>query len=177
MATSSPNHGSFELSDTFINLEDTPMDTFLEVPSGGMDFEELKSKLQEIYLENTAFETRKSLLQTLVNENLATRDIYSFIKNQAQLRLVDKRLDNETLKQAMKTKISDLKTSCVRGEERKKKYEIELRKSFGNKRHKFRRCIKTLKSKAGILRRRKLNLYRKKIRHYREVQKESFMTN
>ena len=59
MATSSPNHGSFELSDTFINLEDTPMDTFLEVPSGDMDFEELKSRLQEIYLENTAFETRK----------------------------------------------------------------------------------------------------------------------
>ena len=81
MAVSPPLIGSLEPMDTINYLEDIPTDTLIGVPRGDMDIEGLKNRLQEIYIENMELETRKSLLQTLVNENLATRDIYSFIKN------------------------------------------------------------------------------------------------
>ena len=63
-----------------------PTDTPADVPSGSMNIKELSSRLQELYIATTEFGARKELLETLVNENLTTRDIYYFIKNQAHLR-------------------------------------------------------------------------------------------
>ena len=66
-----------------------PLDTGDRVPSGNLNLSELKTKLQETYVKIVEDETRKSLLETLVNENLGTRDVLSFIKTQASLRHVD----------------------------------------------------------------------------------------
>ena len=69
------------------------MDTLAEVPRGSMNLRELKSRLEELYIKTAEFGARKELLENLINQNLTTRDVYHFIKNQAHLRLIDTRLD------------------------------------------------------------------------------------
>ena len=153
------------------------MDTQREVPSGELNFDELKTRLQETYIKSTEYETRRKLLNTLVNEDLATRDIYSFLMNQAQNRLMDKRLDKKILKQAMGAKISDLKASHKQSEIDSKTLEKLLKRALNNKRQKFRRCIRSLKNKSKKIKHLMIKSYKKKIRHYRNTQKEQFMVS
>ena len=69
-----------------------------------------------------------------------------------------------------------MKTSHIHGEKKKKNFEVELKKKFGNRRQRFRRCVRPLKEKAYSLRQRKIKIYKKKIRHYRETQTQPFMS-
>ena len=75
--------------DTYLLENINLMDTHIEVPSGELNIEELKNRLKETYIKSTEYETRRNLLNALVNEDLASRDIYSFLMNQAQNRLMD----------------------------------------------------------------------------------------
>ena len=75
--------------DTYLLENFNLMDTHIEVPSGELNIEELKNRLKETYIKSTEYETRRNLLNALVNEDLASRDIYSFLMNQAQNRLMD----------------------------------------------------------------------------------------
>ena len=100
-ASSNLNTVSLE-SETIIIKNVKPMDASLDVPSGSLNITELSNRLQETYNAVTEFDLRKELLENLVNEDLATRDIFSFVKGQAKLRLIDKRMDKKTSRQAMR---------------------------------------------------------------------------
>ena len=49
------------------------------------------------------------LVKTLISENLATRDIHTFARNQSELRSIIKSLDRKTMTSAMRTKLKDMK--------------------------------------------------------------------
>ena len=154
--------------DTIYEVKST--DIHSEVPSEYLNFEERKNRLQETYIENTELESRKRLLESLLNEKLATRDIFHFLKNQAQQRRVDKSLDTESLNQTMRTKITDIKRSRGEVNKERKKLEEELRERLKGKRHKFRRCVRPMKIECKRIREKLIKKYRRKIRHYRETQ-------
>ena len=147
-----------------------PLDTGDRVPSGNLNLSELKTKLQETYVKIVEDETRKSLLETLVSENLGTRDVLSFIKTQASLRHVDKRMDVITLRSAMKTKIKDLRQSRKRNIQIAEQLENNLRTLLENKRSKFRRHMNQIRKHVATVRDRKKQAYRKKLDHYRSKQ-------
>ena len=137
-ASSNLNTVSLE-SEAIIIKNVKPMDASLDVPSGSLNITELSNRLQETYNAVTEFDLRKELLENLVNEDLATRDIFSFVKGQAKLRLIDKRMDKKTSRQAMRSKITDLRRSKNRAKIRLKLLEKDLRVALNNKRHRVRR--------------------------------------
>ena len=68
---------------------------------------ELEERLKQEHILVMDEEQRLSLLIGLKNKGLTTRDIMSFIKNQADLRSVLKGLDKATSNLAMNSKIQD----------------------------------------------------------------------
>ena len=50
----------------------------------------------------------------MLSKGLATRDVISFVRKQANLRLEIKTLDNPTVKAAMKAKLMDIKINKSR---------------------------------------------------------------
>ena len=143
------------------------------VPSGEKNFDELKQELQETYIKIMEIETRKILLETLINENLATRDIFFFIKKQAELRVVDKQLDEDTMKLAMRQKIKDLRKALKIQKAKALTLEQLLRDVLGNNRRKYRRLKSEMKIKVFKMRRNKWLAYRRKIKHYRKIQQRA----
>lgn len=172
MAASSHTNAVSLESEVNIIENVNPMDTNVDVPSGSLNITELTNRLQETYNAVTEFDLRKELLENLVNEDLATRDIFSFVKGQARLRLIDKRMDKKTSRQAMRSKITDLRRSKNRAKTRLKLLEKDLRTSLNNKRHRVRRYLKKLRDKNNLIRKKKKALYRTKIEHYRGIQRD-----
>ena len=152
-------------------IEPDPLDHM--VPSGEKNFDELKQELQETYIKIMEIETRKILLETLINENLATRDIFFFIKKQAELRVVDKQLDEDTMKLAMRQKIKDLRKALKIQKAKALTLEQLLRDVLGNNRRKYRRQKSEMKIKVSKMRRNKWLAYRRKIKHYRNIQQRA----
>ena len=175
LADSSTFQGLNETVNHF-NCGVTSKDVLGDIPSEDMNLDELRYRLQETYIKSAELETRKNLLETMVNEDLATRDIYSFLKNQAQLRIMDKRLDKGILKQAMKTKIGDVKTSYANNEREKKSYERSLRTVLRSKRHKYRKYVRALREEESKIKLSKKKAYRKKLDHYRKIQTKPFLS-
>ena len=160
MAASSHTNAVSLESEVNIIENVNPMDTNVDVPSGSLNITELTNRLQETYNAVTEFDLRKELLENLVNEDLATRDIFSFVKGQARLRLIDKRMDKKTSRQAMRSKITDLRRSKNRAKTRLKLLEKDLRTSLNNKRHRVRRYLKNLRDKSKLIRKKKKALYK-----------------
>ena len=65
--------------------------------------------LLEIHRNIMKDELRVWLLRSLINKNLATRDIYHFSVNQARQRSFKTELDKPTITAAMNIKIEDIK--------------------------------------------------------------------
>ena len=152
-------------------MESEPLGNLIIASSGGMNLSELKVKLQELYVDNMENRTRKLLLDTMLNENLATRDIFSFGMKQAQIRLFEKNLDKETMKHAMESKIKDLR-QAIKNTRREILWIEKLLRSRLGKRHKYKRCVKVMKKKIDRMREKRKETYRRKLEHYRSTQNE-----
>ena len=123
--------------------------------------ERLKEKINRI----TNTEARIWLFKRMLERGIATRDVQSFIENQAELRKEFKIVDESTLKVSMKAKLKDaslsLKTLRKKAQEIRKLLLLEC----DNKRHKLRRITKTLKNDSSKLKDNLINKYQKKIEH------------
>ena len=67
----------------------------------------IEERLEKVMHETLEEQDRLHLLKNLDKKGLATRDIISFISNQADLRRVNKNLDLPIASKAMKSKIKD----------------------------------------------------------------------
>ena len=76
-----------------------PVDAFYT----GDNTDSLQEKIHKVLEE----QERLQLLKNLNKQGLCTRDILSFVVNQADLRTINKELDSITTSDAMKTKIKD----------------------------------------------------------------------
>ena len=169
MATSSTLNDQSIMDGSQITWNFTLTDS-QEVLVGDMNINELGRELRETYRKIAINETRKILLESLVKEELATRDVYSFLKNQAQLRIFNKCLDKNISRLAMKAKISDIRTSLRGLDSKRKSIERCLRERLERKRHKVRRFIKPLREEALKVKKIQIAKYMKKINHYKAVQ-------
>jgi len=87
------------------------------------------------------------LFSKLLSNDISTRDIYSFVRKQADLRRVHKIMDKPMTKAAMKSKLNDACAFSVRQRRVVNKLKLDLLKATGNKRYKCRRILKQIKSK------------------------------
>ena len=74
-------------------------------PVGTRSISGVESNLLKASIKSTKNEARSWLLRSIISRNLATRDIYSFVLNQAELRRFNKVPDSLTIKRAMRMKL------------------------------------------------------------------------
>ena len=79
--------------------------------------------LNKTYRNISDSKLRIWLLRSLMSWNLSTRDVYSFVKRQSELRSVIKTLDRRTMTEAMRTKLKDIKLLLARHINKKKRLE------------------------------------------------------
>ena len=87
---------------------------------------------------------------SLLNNNISTRDIHSFVQKQAELRKVHKKLDKPMTRCAMRSKLNDACAFSVRQRRLVDKIKKRLLNVIGNKRFKFRRIIKQVRAKLEV---------------------------
>ena len=83
----------------------------------------------------------------MLSKGLATRDVISFVRKQANLRLEIKTLDNPTVKAAMKAKLMDIKINKSRLLSKLGSLKKILLAKLDGKTFKLRRYMNKLKTK------------------------------
>ena len=68
-----------------------------------------KSEIQQTLFSYAVTRAREWLLKQMLKKGLATRDVISFVRKQASLRLENKTLDGQTVRVAMRAKLVDIK--------------------------------------------------------------------
>ena len=131
------------------------------------------SEVQDIHGRAMIEECRIWLLNSLQSKHLCTRDIYSFISNQAKLKSQDDVLDESTSRSAMRSKILDLRKSLIKTYKMRRKRENELLDLLDNKCFSLRKHLRKIRSKVRVERERIMKSYRSKVEHYELKQKRS----
>ena len=88
-------------------------------------------EVQEMHEKVMIDECRIWLLNSLQSKHLCTRDIYSFISNQAKQKRQDDVLDESTSRSAMRSKTLDLKRSLIKTYKLRRKKESERNNGRG----------------------------------------------
>ena len=121
------------------------------------------SELLETFMKTMKLECRQWLLQTLVSQNLCTRDIYFFILNQTNLRVEDQNLDVGTARAAMKSKILDVRRSLYKTYRIRRLMEKELLSLLNNKCYKLMRMVRKIRLQVKKEREKIIKNYEQKI--------------
>ena len=87
------------------------------------------------------------LFSKLLNKNISTRDIYSFLSKQAQIKKVHKGLSKPMSSAAMRSKLNDACAFTNRQRRVVNKLKRDLLKATGNRKFKQRRIIKQIRVK------------------------------
>ena len=124
------------------------------------------SEVREIHGKAMMEECRIWLLKSLQSKHLCTRDIYSFISNQAKLKSQDDILDSSISRSAMRSKILDLRRSLFKIYKLRRKRENELLELLGNKGYSLRKNLRKIRSDIKKDREKIMKTYRSKIEHY-----------
>ena len=136
---------------------------------GSRHFDRVKKELIKTYKNISEGRLRIWLMKTLMSENLATREIYTFIKNQSELRSIIKSLDRKTMMSAMKMKLKDMKLVLSKNIFKKKFQESKMKEKYGL--NALKTCEKENKY-ITVNERKKRKKYWKKIDHYRHCQRD-----
>ena len=115
-------------------------------------------------------ELRLWLLRNLMNKDLATRDIYYFVKKQGELRTTIKNPDRKTVRQAMSAKLCDVKATLKRNYKDRKVLRSVVLGELDGKGFVLRKKLKEMKRNIDKEKERIKAKYEKKIAHYVQVQ-------
>ena len=99
------------------------------------------SELVKNWRKLNSTECNIKLFTSLLNKNISTRDIHSFVQKQADLRKVHKGLDKPMTRAAMRAKLNDACAFSVRQRRIVEKLKKKLFAATGNKRFKQRKII------------------------------------
>ena len=130
----------------------------------------LYSELSEILFEISTAEARLWLLRSMISDNLLTRDVLSFVNNQANLRVVNKERDQITIKAAMNAMLVDTEDSLNKLKLRFKTLKTTLLAEVGGRYFKMNRILNKLMKKPRKNKKKKMEQYRRKLDHYRKTQ-------
>ena len=131
------------------------------------DLSELEEYLHQI-MQN---ESRIWLLRALIRENLSTRDVFSFAKKQAEMRVTIKDLDPATIRQAMMAKVRDLRATLRTQLNSKMKTEDRIRQTLKEEKYKLKYWLRKIRKPINEERNKIFKKYSKKIDHYIVIQR------
>ena len=129
-----------------------------------------EQELLRLHMTMMKHRLRIKLLRTLVNQKLATWDVFHFAKGQADLRNNKKTPDWATIESAMMAKIYDLKIVLKKSLFLLPKLRLELLEKFGGRKYKMGMCIRQIKTTVQKEKNRIWDKYKKKVAHYRKHQ-------
>ena len=109
------------------------------------EFPGLRGKLKEISFRIVKAESRLWLFKRMLKLNIATRDVYSFVKTQADLRREFREVDVATLRVAMKAKIKDTELNLNNLHKEANVIKKEILAETGYKQFKLLRIVKFVK--------------------------------
>ena len=124
---------------------------------------------------------RLLLINQMFKKKIITPDIYHFALKQSSLRTVNKEPDPKTVTAAMLAKQKDLKIVLFRLRKERKKLESILLDELGGRKYKWKKLLKRSRNMARDNKKKKLELFEKKLEHYESNQvkiapkKEHFM--
>ena len=108
----------------------------------------MRDKLQEIQKKIAVEEERVRLLKNLQSKGLTTRDVASFINNQAKIRSVDKYPDRHTALAAMSAKIRDSNKALKMKRETRHNIKEEYKTLVNNKGYQVKKIMKDTRTQA-----------------------------
>ena len=116
-------------------------------------------------------ELRLWLLKSLLERDLATREIYYFVKKQGDKRETNKKPDIMTIRSAMSVKIKDLLRSLKRSRLKRSICKKRLLEDLDHKSYRLRKRWRAITNSLRPLGEKIKEKYEKKILHYTRVQK------
>ena len=131
-----------------------------------------KGKLQEKFFQIVNAEARLWLFKKMLERGIATRDVQSFIENQASLRREFKQIDTATLKVAMRAKHDDTIEHIKALQKEVGVIRKDLLADLSNKKHRLRKVSKFLKKEPLLLKEKLMRKYKVKIDHLLRVQQK-----
>ena len=144
----------------------------LNSPVGDISSGNNSDRLEEIIHGIFEEQERLHLLKELNKKGLCTRDILSFIVNQADLRTCLKSFDQATTREAMKSKISDCRGMLKLKQEEKARTVKKYLEEAGGHGFKLRKKIKSIRKKLAPLRESRQRKNEKKILHLKKIIRE-----
>ena len=117
-------------------------------PVDEIDPGNMLDKLQEIQNEIIMKEERLRLLKTLRSKGITTADIFAFNKNQANLRCVDKFIDEPTSRVTVSAKIRDAYKSLEQSWSVRRNIKRECKSLLRDKGFKAREIFKKTRNRA-----------------------------
>ena len=140
MTTLTTDHGEF------LSPEVELLDKTTNQGSCGMA-KSVVSKLVKCWRQLNSAECNVTFFSNLLNKNISTRDIHSFIMKQAGLRKVSKDLDLPLSRKAMRAKINDACSFASRQKRLLTKLKKDLLQEMHNKVYAHRRLLKRIREK------------------------------
>ena len=108
---------------------------------------------------------RLGLLQALYKKGLATRDVLSFIENQADQRSTNKFIDAKTCKSAMRAKINDSKETLKSKQLTRRQSIKRFKNNIGGKGYKLKKTLNAIRRRQETLLKKLNEKNDKKIKH------------
>ena len=154
-------------SDPSVNLTTTAMN---QVSNGKV--KSVVGKLVRNWRQLLASDRNMKLFTNLLNRNISTRDIHSFVQKQADIRKVHKGLDKPMTRAAMRSKLNDAAAFTMRQRRVVNSLKKDLLKATGNKKFVQKRIVKQVRDKLFEERNMQLKNDEDKLQRYAKLQSE-----
>ena len=154
-------------SDPSVNLTTTAMN---QVSNGKV--KSVVGRLVRNWRQLLASECNMKLFTNLLNRNISTRDIHSFVQKQADIRKVHKGLDKPMTRAAMRSKLNDAAAFTMRQRRVVNSLKKDLLKATGNKKFVQKRIVKQVRDKLFEERNMQLKNDEDKLQRYAKLQSE-----
>ena len=125
-------------------------------------------ELKEVHRRVILNDMRKSLMKSLLQSGLCTKDIYSFVCTQADLCETLDSPDWTTVRSAMHNKIRDIQQTLKNEHRQRNKLEKKVLDLYGGRGWKLRQAIKTIKNDIEKEKQMMIQNHRKKLEHYKK---------
>ena len=134
--------------------------------SGHIAYEGTEMQLVKAHRKVMMCNARIDLIRNLMDRDLCTQDINAFINGQAELRECMDYVDKKTMRDAMRTKLKDLKMCLRSGHRLRKQLEEKLLSELNGKSYSLRKKVKHIRYLVREEKKKIQLKHQKKIEHY-----------
>ena len=144
-------------------------------PVGGNNTGTYSDKLLDVCNKIIDDETLLNLFDNMRGKGLYTRDIFSFVEKQADLRILHKNIDKPTADHALSAKIRDVKETLKAYKNTKAQLKKEYLKEVGGKKYKLRKLMSRISKTTSKRRDAREKVFTNKLNHYQTQQTNTRM--